>query len=217
VLQMLQQVHADRKLPCCELRTSRGGDTPLHVAVRALRISELTWMVESGGYAPGLVLKNAEGRVPTALLEAAEKHLRKAVKAAKRAARLAKAKAKAEAKAAAAAAAGSTKYMVAPAAGGKPLAPAGGPGGAPAAAADAKPKKGKKSKKVPPPPPFTLGLEEAQRRLDGKGTAFIAEAKVPLIKIYDEQAKVAAKAEAEKAKKEAERLKAAEKKGKGKR
>ncbi|KOO29394.1 ankyrin repeat domain protein [Chrysochromulina tobinii] len=63
--------HNNRKLPWATLCTQASNDTPLHVAVRTLRIPLFVWMVDNGGFSAGMVMKNVENIDPM-------KHLKKA-------------------------------------------------------------------------------------------------------------------------------------------
>ena len=68
---------------------------------------------------------------------------------------------------------------------------------------------GKKEKKakVVPPPVFTLGIDEALNRLDGRGGGFIDEALKEMAKKYEEEKKVAEKLAAERKKLEEQKAK----------
>lgn len=235
-LETLMSFHSNRRLAWADLCVAKTNDTPLHVAVRALRVKDLIWMVEAGGFSAGLVMKNVENRDVIKLMKEAKKLLSKMTKYRKKALKAAKqgkdpppppqqivfpsqyqqvedledprdkmAKQKpGTTEAYLLHDPGYVNFQTTPL---PPPEPSGKKG-----------KKGKgggkkaKKEKIVPPPVFTLGVDEAVERLDGKGGAFIEEAITQISKKYEEEKKAAEKLAQEKAKAKA----AAEKEAKAK-
>ena len=90
VLETLVSYHNSRRMGWSELCVAKTNDTPLHVAVRALRVRDLVWMVEAGGFSAGLVMKNVYNhdvikhmKEAKKLLSKMSKYRKKALKAAK--------------------------------------------------------------------------------------------------------------------------------------
>ena len=223
VLEALMSYHTNRKLALHTLCVEKTNDTPLHVAVRSLRVNDLVWMVEYGGFGAGLVMKNMYNQDPLKLLKECKKLLGAMNKYAKKAAKAAKGNKPAPPVPA--------KIIMPPQ--NLPL-PEGNqremmnaqlPGQTqpylldgptyvkfhttplpPPEPVAKKAKKGKgggkkgKKEKVVPPPAFQLPLAEALARLDGKGGPKIEETLQALAKKYDEEKKAAEKVAAEKAK-----------------
>jgi len=236
VLEALMSFHTNRKIAWQTLCTQKTNDTPLHVAVRALRVNDMVWMVEYGGFQAGLVLKNNENRDPLKLLKEAKKLLSKMTKYRKKAAKAAKT-GKAPPPMPAAILMppqnlplpdGDARERMGKQLPGKtepylleeptyvkfhttPLPPPEPSGKKGKKGKGGGGKKGKKEKIVPPPV-FTMGLDEALARLDNRGGPKIEETVQALAKKYDEEKKVAEKLAAEKAKAKA----AAEKEAKAK-
>ena len=243
-LETLMSFHNNRKLPWQTLLVAKTNETPLHVAVRALRVNDLQWMVEYGGFAPGLVMKSIENRDPVKLLKEAKKHLGKMGKYRKKALKAAKTGREPPEV---------PKAILPPPPSDPPLDPAVPqrehmarqlPGKTqaylldeptyvtfhttplpPPEPAAKKGKKGKgggkkaKKEKVIPQLPFAMGFDEALLRLDGKGGPKITEVLANLAKKYEEEKKAAEKVAAEKAKAKAQAekdAKAKEAKGKKK-
>ena len=75
VLEILVKYHEGRRLAWATLCVAKTNDTPLHVAVRDLRVADMMFMVNQGGFSAGLVMKNIEGRDPLKLLKEAKKLL----------------------------------------------------------------------------------------------------------------------------------------------
>jgi len=217
ILEQMIGFHNNRKIAWQTLRTQKTNDTPLHVAVRALRVNDLVWMVDYGGFSSALVLKNGENRDPIKLLKEAKKLLGNLAKYRKQAQKAAKTGRDPPAKKAniifppqnlplpdgdarmrmAAQLPGQTHaYLLEEPTYVKfhttPLPPP-----------EPKGKKGKKEKVVPPPV-FTIGLDEAESRLDNRGAKKIKEVLEALDKKYQEEKKVAEKIAAEKAKAKAQ-------------
>ena len=90
VLETLVSYHNSRRMAWSELLVAKTNDTPLHVAVRALRVKDLVWMVEAGGFSAGLVMKNNENRDVIKLMKEAKKLLGKMAKYRKKALKAAK-------------------------------------------------------------------------------------------------------------------------------
>jgi len=222
-LEVMILYHSQRRLPWQTLLAQKSNDTPLHVAVRAMRISDMVWMVENGGFASGLVLKNNENRDPMKLLKEAKKLLGKMVKYRKKAMKAMKTGKEPPPKPPQIALPpqniplpdGDPRVRMARQPPGStqaywlrdpcyvkwhttPLPPPDSTGKK-AKKAKGSAKKGKKEK-VAPPPAFALTLDEATARLDGKGGGFIDECAKLMQKKYDEEKKAAEKAAAEKAK-----------------
>jgi len=51
-----------RQIEWQTLCTQPSNDNPLHVAVRAMRVSDMVWMVEYGGFSASLVAKKCAPR-----------------------------------------------------------------------------------------------------------------------------------------------------------
>jgi len=227
VLEALMSYHTNRKISWSALCTQKTNDTPLHVAARALRVNDFVWMVEYGGFSPGLVMKNLYNQDPVKLLKECKKligAMNKFNKKAMKAAKTGKAAPPMPA-----------KIMMPPQ--NLPL-PEGDqrekmnaqlPGKTeaylleeptyvnfhttPLPPPEPSAKKGKKGKgggkkgkkeKVVPPPAFQIGLNDALARLDGKGGPKIEECIQTIAKKYEEEKKVAEKIAQEKAKAKAQ-------------
>jgi len=213
--------HEKRRIDCFTLCTQASNDNPIHVAVRALRIPLLIWMVEHSSFGPGLVMKNIENRDPMKLLKEAGKLLKKMMTYRKKVLKAQKVGKDPPAKPNAIIPpppppvdprplheriadqkAGTTqaylmespcyvKFNQVPAPPPEPKGKKKKGGG----------KKGKKEKVVPPPP-FTCTLDQALEtdRTEGKGPPYISEQIKNLAKKYDEEKKAAEKLAQEKAK-----------------
>ena len=228
-LKELIAFHNNRRLNWATLCTKASNDCPLHVAVRSMRIPLFVWMVDFGGFSPGLVMKNIENCDPM-------KHLKKAQGLLKKMLAYRKKVAKAEKK-------GAAKPPMPnaiippppPPEDPRPLAEQMAtqkPGSTqaylmeepryvnfhevPAPPPEPKGKKGKKGKggkakkeKVIPPPPFSCTLDQAleTERTEGKGAPYIGEQLKNLAKKYEEEKKAAEKIAAEKAKLKAQQEK----------
>lgn len=73
VVEALITHHSNRRLAWQTLLVAKTKDTPLHVAARALHVSDFIWMVELGGFSQSLVLKNVYNHDPLKLLREAKK------------------------------------------------------------------------------------------------------------------------------------------------
>jgi len=227
VLESLVSYHESRRIAWQTLSVQKSNDTPLHVAVRALRVNDFLWMSEYGGFSAGLVIKNVYNQDPIKMMKEAKKLLKKLQGYAKK-----KAKAEKSGKDPPPLPAnlvmppqnvpepdGNARERMALQLPGQthayllddptyvkfhttPLPP-------PEPAAK-KGKKGKgggkkgKKEKVVPPPVFIMAFEDAMARLDGKGGGKITEVLDAVAKKYDEEKKVAEKIAAEKAKAKAQ-------------
>jgi ankyrin repeat protein len=226
ILDILMKYHEGRRLPWATLLVAKTNDTPLHVAVRALRVADMMWMVNQAGFSGGLVMKNNEARDPLKLLKEAKKLLSALNKFKKKKEKALKKGGAVPEKPA--------KIVFPPQ--NLPL-PDGDPRERmakqlpgqtepylldepcyvnfhttplpPPEPKGKKKKGGKKEKKakVVPPPVFTLGIDEALLRLDGKGGAFIDEALKEMAKKYEEEKKIAEKLAAERKKMEEQKAK----------
>ena len=79
-LEQLIAFHEKRRLEWATLCAQNSNDSPLHIAVRQLRIPLFMWMVEHGGFSAGLVMKNVENSDPMKHLKKAQGLLKKMAK-----------------------------------------------------------------------------------------------------------------------------------------
>ncbi|KAL1507327.1 hypothetical protein AB1Y20_008173 [Prymnesium parvum] len=187
-LAALVTFHKRRRLPWCDLQSKGMNDTPLHVAVRMLRLQELLWMVKNG-FENALVVKNADGRTVAQLLAVAIKELRLMAKRAKRASsgRASPPKAKA----------------------GGTTAGSSSPGGrSPWARGSNSPERARKKRSKAPAksPAVTLPFEECLHRLGTGGIEQLESALVALTKMEGEIERALAKEREQLARKKKEAL-----------
>jgi len=225
-LKELSTFHNNRRINWATLCTQASNDSPLHVAVRALRIPLMVWMCEFGGFSAGLVMKNLENVDPMKLLKKAQGLLKKMMGYRKKVLKAQKQGKDPPPKPAAiippppppedprplaqqmaTQKPGSTQaYLME-----EPCYVRFNQVPAPPPEPKGKKKKGGKGgkgkkEKVVPPPPFTCTLDQALEtdRTEGRGPPYIGEQLKNLAKKYDEEKKVADKIAAEKAKAKAQ-------------